>query len=76
MELKVRKEHEESVIFVSFINSNVMCKFIDERLYPHLYKTYSHIFEEVKQEPVVIKKTKLTDDISIDIRTKDNNSSI
>ena len=52
-----------------------MCKFIEEGLYPYIFKTHPHIFEEEVVEPVV-KKTKLVNDILINDRTKEDNTSI
>ena len=73
MELKLKGNYADTVIFIPQENQNILGKFIDVRLYPHLYKLYPDLFEVV--EPVKeIKKTKL-DDISVDNTTKEDSSS-
>ena len=61
MELKIKEEYKDVEIWVSFTNQNIIAKFIDAGLYPHLYKSYPHIFEEVIEEEVKTKKTKVND---------------
>lgn len=73
MELKLKEGYSEMMIFIPQENQNILGKFVDIRLYPHLYNLYPDLFEVV--EPVKeIKKIKLND-ISTDITTKEDNSS-
>lgn len=69
MELKLKEEYKEQSIWVSFDNTNVICKFIDKGLYPHLYKVYPHIFEvilnEVDKEELKASKQKVKDIINV-----------
>lgn len=71
MKLKIRKEFENGYIWVPFVRANVMGKFIEEGLYPHLYKLSPELFEIV--EPIKGLKQKIEeikkDDISINIDT-------
>ena len=64
MNVKLKKEFEEAYIYVPFINNNVVGKFIDEGLLPHLYNIAPELFDIV--EPVKeTKKTKVVDDLYI-----------
>lgn len=56
-------------IYVPFENRNEMIKFIDERLYPHLYNLYPDLFEQV----VEIEKTTTPDDLPINDNTDESN---
>lgn len=76
MKLKLKKELQECYIYVSFINANVLGKFIDEGLYPHLYKNAPELFDieptkGLKQKIDEIKK----DDILIDNSTNEGDTS-
>jgi hypothetical protein len=70
MKLKLKKDFEEAYIYVSFVKANVMGKFIEEGLYPHLYKISPELFDI---EPVKVIKQKIEeikqDDILIDSNT-------
>lgn len=72
MELKLKAGYEEMSIYIPQDNSNVVGKFIDVRLYPHLYKLYPDLFEEI----VETKKTKKVNDILINDNTNESNTSI
>jgi hypothetical protein len=63
MELKLKEDLQETYIFVPFINNNVIGKFIEEGLYPHLYDLYPELFDVI--ESTKEKKTKVVNDISI-----------
>jgi hypothetical protein len=60
MELKLKKDLQEAYIYVPFVNNNIMGKFIDEGLYPHLYNIEPELFDVVKD-----KKTKVVNDLYI-----------
>jgi len=60
MKLKLKKGLEEATIYLPFENRNVVGKFIDERLYIHLYRIAPDLFDA---ENV---KTTTKNDISID----------
>ena len=76
MKLKLKKELEECYIYVPFINTNVMGKFIEEGLYSHLYKKYPELFdiepvkglkqkiEEIKQDDILIDSNTFKGDIT------------
>jgi hypothetical protein len=68
MELKLKKDLQETYIYVPFINNNVMGKFIDEGLYPYLYKIAPDLFDvvEVKENKKII-----IDDILINNSTEE-----
>jgi len=72
MELRLKAGYEEMSIYIPQQHQNVVGKFIDSRLYPHLYKLYPDLFEEI----VEIKKTKKVNDISINDNTNESNTSI
>ena len=72
MELRLKAGYEEMAIYIPQEHANVVGKFIDSRLYPHLYKLYPDLFEEI----VEIKKTKKVNDISINDNTNESNTSI
>jgi hypothetical protein len=59
MNLKLKQSLEEAYIYVPFTNSNVMGKFIDEGLYPHLYELEPEFFDVVADEPVKGLKQKI-----------------
>jgi hypothetical protein len=67
MELKLKENLQEAYIFIPFINNNVVGKFIDKGLYPHLYNLYPELFDVVV-EP---KKTNVVNDILINNDTKE-----
>lgn len=70
MKLKLKAGLENTVIYVPFENRNVLGKFIDERLYTHLYKIAPDMFD------VITTKTTIKNDISINDTkpTSDSNS--
>ncbi|CAB4154078.1 hypothetical protein UFOVP630_10 [uncultured Caudovirales phage] len=72
MELRLKAGYEEMSIYIPQQHQNVVGKFIDSRLYPHLYKLYPDLFEEI----VEIKKTKKVNDILINDNTNESNTSI
>lgn len=59
MNLKLKQGMEETYIYVPFINNNVMCKFIDEGLYIHLYQIEPEFFDVIADEPVKGLKQKI-----------------
>lgn len=63
MNLKLKQGLENTEIYVPFEKRNVLGKFIDTRLYPHLYKIAPSLFDIVADE--VKTKTTETNDISI-----------
>jgi len=74
MKLKLKEEFINTSIYLSFENRNVIGKFIDERLYPHMYKKEPKFFDLVcdkcedikcKCKEEKSKKSKETDVISI-----------
>lgn len=75
MELRLKDNYKEAYIWVSFVNANVMGKFIEQGLYPHLYKVNPEMFDIIEEAlyydiPVKqVKKTKKVDDIFIDNST-------
>lgn len=69
MELKLKAGYEEMTIYIPQENRNVIGKFIDSRLYPHLYRLYPDLFEEI----VETKKTKKVNDILINDITDESN---
>jgi hypothetical protein len=69
MELKLRKDIEETYIYNPFTNADVIGKFIPEGLYPHLYKLYPELFEVVEETKT--KKTKVVNDILINNGTEE-----
>lgn len=72
MELKLKEEYKDAEIWVSFNNQNIVGKFIETGLYPHLYQVYPHIFDVIDEE-VKTKKTKVND-LFINNTTKEGNS--
>lgn len=70
MELKLKDGVGDIIIYVPFENRNEMIKFIDERLYPHLYNLYPDLFEEVIE---IKKTTKKVDDLPINDNTDESN---
>ena len=72
MELKLKEEYKDVEIWVSFNNQNIIGKFIEEGLYPHLYNAYPHIFDVIEEE-VKTKKTKINDISINDTSTEGNN---
>lgn len=68
MELKLKKDIAETYIYVPFTNGNVIGKFIEEGLYPHLYNIYPDYFDII--EPVKTKKTTIVNDIFINDGTE------
>ena len=69
MELKLKKGIEESYIYDPFSHTNILGKFIEEGLYPHLYNLYPELFDVVVEE-TKIKKTKVVNDILINDGTE------
>ena len=69
MELKLKKGIEESYIYEPFSHKNILGKFIDERLYPHLYSLYPELFD-LAEEETKTKKTKVVNDIFINDGTE------
>lgn len=69
MELKLKDSCTDTMIYIPQENRNVVGKFIDVRLYPHLYKLYPSLFEEV----IETKKTKKVNDIFINNSTDEGN---
>ena len=72
MKLKLKKDLQECYIYVPFIKANILGKFIEEGLYPHLYNKYPELFDiepvkGLKQKIEEIKK----DDIFIDTSTSE-----
>jgi len=69
MELKLRKDIEETYIYEPFTNTDVIGKFIDKGLYPHLYKLYPELFEvildETDKEELKASKKRLKDIVDI-----------
>ena len=59
MQLKLKKDLEETYIYVPFINNSVMGKFIDEGLYRHLFAIEPEFFDVVVEEPVKGLKQKI-----------------
>ena len=80
MELKLKDNYQEAYVFVPFVNANVMGKFIEEGLYPHLYKISPEMFDVIEESfyydiPVKeVKKTKKVDDIFINISTDEGDT--
>jgi hypothetical protein len=66
--MKIKQEYLDKVIYNPFSMKDVMCKFIDERLYVHLVKIYPNIFEEKEIEKDVISKKgkSISDSINLD----------
>lgn len=50
MKVKLKEEIINSVIYVPFMNQNVLGKFIPEGLYEKMYQKYPELFEIVKEE--------------------------
>jgi hypothetical protein len=69
MELKLKAGYEEMTIYIPQEHQNIVGKFIDSRLYPHLYKLYPDLFEEI----VETKKTNKVNDILINDITDESN---
>ena len=62
MKLKLKDGLENTLINVPFENRDILGKFIDERLYPHLYNKYPSLFDVIEDKP---KKTTKINDILI-----------
>lgn len=62
--IKLKDEYKDTLIYVPFINRDVVGKFIDEGLYPFMNEKYPELFEEVV--PVVEKKKVKNDNIITD----------
>jgi|694.fasta_scaffold97239_5 hypothetical protein len=62
MEIKLKDEYINVLIYLPVENRDVLGKFIDKELYPYLYKKYPEFFE-IKAP--ITKKTKEVNDISI-----------
>lgn len=71
MELKLKDGYEELTIFIPQENTNMVGKFIDSRLYPHLYNLYPDLFDVIET-----KKTKKVDDLYIDNTIEPSGSNI
>lgn len=70
MKLKIKKEFLECYIWVPFVRANVMGKFIEEGLYPHLYKLSPELFDVEPVKGLIQKIEEMKkDDISINIDT-------
>ena len=66
MKLKLKDEFINSPIYNPFENRTVIGKFIDERLYPHLYKKFPDLFEfDMEVSTKTTKKTKKSNDNTI-----------
>lgn len=80
MKLKLKEEFINTEIYLSFENRNVIGKFIDEGLYPHIYKKDQRFFDIVCEKCEGIKckckKTKETDVISINNTKPESGSNI
>ena len=70
MELKLKKDIEETYIYNPFSHTNILGKFIEEGLYPHLYNLYPELFDVVVEETKT-KKTKIVNDILINNGTEE-----
>jgi hypothetical protein len=70
MELKLKKNIEEAYIYEPFSNTDIIGKFIEKSLYPHLYKLYPELFDVIVEETKT-KKTKIVDDILINNGTEE-----
>ena len=58
MELKLKKDIQESYIYDPFSHTNILGKFIEEPLYPHLYNLYPEYFEvATKASKIVLNET-------------------
>ena len=62
MKLKLKDGLENTIIYVPFENRDILGKFINERLYTHMYKKYPSLFDVIEDKP---KKTTKTNDILI-----------
>jgi len=62
MKLKLKDGLENTIIYVPFENRDILGKFIDERLYPYMYKKFPSLFDVVEDKT---KKTPKTNDIFI-----------
>ena len=82
MELKLKDNYQEIYVFVPFVNANVMGKFIEKGLYPHLYKICPEIFDIIEEAlyydiPVKqVKKQEKVNDILIDNSTTKGDTTI
>jgi hypothetical protein len=54
--MKIKEEYLNKFIYNPYSNKDIMCRFIDERLYVHLVKIYPNIFEEKEIKKDVISK--------------------
>lgn len=68
MELKLKKDIEEAYIFEPFSQTNILGKFIEKGLYPHLYNLYPELFDVVEETKT--KKTTIVNDILINDGTE------
>ena len=66
MELKLKAGLEDQLIYLPFEKRNVIGKFIDKSLYPHMYKKYPNLFniEEPKKTKLVIDDKLISNSIS------------
>jgi len=48
MNLKFKEGYSDALIYLPIERRDVICKFIDPRLYPYLYSKYPDFFEEIK----------------------------
>lgn len=80
MKLKLKEEFINMPIYLSIENRNVIGKFIDERLYPHMYKKDPRFFdlvcEKCEGKKCKCKKSKETDVISINNTKPESGSDI
>jgi len=69
MKIKLKDEYINKLIYIPFENRDVIGKFIDERLYPHMFNKYPQFFELICEKcdntKCKCKKTKEVNDISI-----------
>lgn len=69
MELKLKKDIQEAYIYEPFTHTNILGKFIEEGLYPHLYNLYPELFEvvlnETDKEELKASKKRLKDIVDV-----------
>jgi hypothetical protein len=63
MKIVLKKQFINSKIYVSFLNNNIIGKFIPEGLYKHLYKNHPNLFELVCED--CLEKNCICNDIFI-----------
>lgn len=55
--IKLKEQYQNIEIYVSFENRNILGKFIDVKLYPHLYNKYPNLFDVIEDKPKKTIKT-------------------